>query len=211
MTETQNQKTAKLFSIYHSDGNDRQETYRFKAFDASDVVDYIVKEWFKPDFQDSLETDWQDENNAFITWSNCDKADCAESNNVELDSEAQMDLCEFCEVGNSYFEVSEYEQPTQKDFKFNTIEGTNNFIDLTQEKPVQAADWDKQLSAAWKQNPQDGANMLLIKSLIAMPKLLIGHESKYDIYQIKANGQLLYYKGTTKEQYTDPKYWSLQP
>jgi hypothetical protein len=187
-----------------------KKPYRFKAYNASDVVDYIIKDWFKPEFQDTLETDWQDENNAFIIWSNCDKDDCAEANNVEVDSEEQTDMCQFCDVGQSSFEVSEIEQPDSEDYKFNTIEGTNNIIDLTQDQPKQAEDWNKQLADTWKADPQAGANMLLIKSLIAMPKMLVGHEDKTDIFQIIANGQKLYYHGdATKEQFENPNYWSL--
>ena len=133
MSTENNTKTAKLFSIYHSDGNDRQETHRFKAYDIEHVVDYIIKEWFKPEFQESVEIDYQSEDNAYIMWSSCDKDNCAEANNVEVDSEEQTDLCEFCEIGNSSFEVLLLENPEDSDYKFITIEGLNNFIDLTGE------------------------------------------------------------------------------
>lgn len=133
MSTENNTKTAKLFSIYHSDGNDRQETYRFLAYDIEHVVDYIVKEWFKPEFQESVEIDYQSEDNAYIMWSSCDQQNCSEANNVEVDSEEQMDLCGFCEIGNSSFEVLLLENPEESDYKFITIEGLNNFIDLTGE------------------------------------------------------------------------------
>lgn len=210
MSAENNTKTAKLFSIYHSDGNDRQETYRFRAYDAQDIVNYITANWFIPDFQTELETDWQDENNVFIMWSNCDKDNCAEANNVEVDSEEeQMDLCAFCEVGQSSFEVSLIDNPEESDYKFITIEGANNFIDLTGEQPKQGPNWDNQLADTWKANPQAGANMLLIKSLIAKPKRLIGHTEQYDIYELQTNGQKLYYTGKTKEEFNNPAFWSL--
>lgn len=122
MSTENNQKTAKLFSIYHSDGNDRQETFRFKAYDIENVVDYITANWFIPEFQESVEIDYQNEDNAYIMWSICDEQDCGEA-----------DLCEFCEIGNSSFEILLLENPEESDYKFITIEGLNNFIDLTGE------------------------------------------------------------------------------
>lgn len=115
----------KLFSIYHCDGNDRQETYRFKAYDINDVVQYIKKNFFEFDekFTESdLYVDWQDEDLVYIIWDNC--GGC-ESVNVDVDS------CDVCVWSQSSFEISEITEPEESDFQFITVEGTNNYVDLT--------------------------------------------------------------------------------
>ena len=116
----------KLFSIYHCDGNDRQETYRFKAYDINDVVQYIKKNFFRFDekFTESdLYVDWQGENCVYIIWDNC--------GGCEYEPENDEDSCDGCEQSQSSFEVSEITEPEESDFEFITIEGTNNYVDLT--------------------------------------------------------------------------------
>ena len=158
--KTLDNKTPKLFQVYNGDGNDRQETFRFKAFDAQDVVDYIMKNWFKYDekfTKDDLNVDWQGEDSVYITWSNCDAENCEEKQNADDDEFA----CDFCEVGESYFEVQLMEQPEPNDFKFNTIEGTNNYVDLTKLKPKQAEPWNKELADLASTDKQAAADELM--------------------------------------------------
>ena len=142
-----------LYRVFNGDGNDRQETYRFKAYDINDVVEYIKKQFFNfdKDFTiDDLDIDWQGEDIVYISWdSGC--IDCEEK-----DSES----CDFCEISSSYFEVFKEENTEPNEFSFNTIEGTNNYVDLTLPTPKHAEDWNPELSLAWKVNPQLGCDCL---------------------------------------------------
>jgi hypothetical protein len=147
----------KLFRVFNGDGNDRQETFRFKAFEINDVVEYIKKEFFVPEFDKSkIEFDWQDENMVYILWDNC----------FECEDNEDSENCEECEQGQNYFEIFLEEKPEPSDFSFNTIEGTNNFVDLTQPKPKQAENWNPELAKAWKNHPQEGCNKLLELTLM---------------------------------------------
>jgi hypothetical protein len=147
----------KLFRVFNGDGNDRQETYRFKAFDINDVVEYIKKEFFVPDFDRSnLEIDWQGEDMVYIMWN--EGGDCESC--CDNGDDCEFDYCDE-NITQNYFEVFLEENAEPLEFSFNTIEGTNNFVDLTQPKPKQAEDWKPELAQAWRNNPQEGANKLL--------------------------------------------------
>jgi hypothetical protein len=44
--------------------------------------------------------------------------------------------------------------------------------------------------------------------MIPVSKMIIGHESKRDVYESEPYGVIWEYTGTTKKHWNNPKYWN---
>lgn len=156
---------SKLYRIWESDGNDRDEYARVKANDSEQVIEWLKQTYFKPEALEQL--DIQDD---VIFWNDCDKEECAKMNDVSTDSEDYEVMCESCETSQHSLSIEEIENPTPEDFESKTIYGTNEFYDLTQDKPVKAEDWNQKLAQEWKADPQKGCDLLLKLTLESLAK-----------------------------------------
>jgi len=156
---------SKLYRIWESDGNDRDEYARVKANDSDQVIQWLKNTYFKPEALEQLDID-----DSVIFWNDCDKEECAKLNNVSIESEDFEVMCDSCETAQRSLSIEEIENPTPEDFEYKTIYGTNEFYDLTQDTPVKAEDWNKKLAQEWKTDPQKGCNLLLKLTLDSLAK-----------------------------------------
>lgn len=152
---------SKLFRIWYSDSNNRSEYARAKANDIEEVIEWLQKDFFKPEALEILNIDINSDTQAFIDW----------QEEPEEDQELTEEELDAYDGGITYsLEIVEIEEPEPEDFEFKTIYGTNDYYDLTGAEPVKAPDWDKELSEAWKRNAQEGCNLLTKKTLEAIAK-----------------------------------------
>jgi hypothetical protein len=156
---------SKLYRIWESDGNDRNEYAKVKANDSEQVIQWLQETYFKPEALQELDID-----DGVIFWNDCDKEECAKLNNVPIESEDFEVMCDSCETSQHSLSIEEIENPTPEDFEYKTIYGTNDFYDLTQDTPVKAEDWNKKLAETWKANPQKGCDLLLKLTLDSLAK-----------------------------------------
>jgi hypothetical protein len=153
-----------LFQIWYSDGNDRSEHMRIKATDIEYVTEYLLENQFKPEYKDDISTEINSDEFAVIEWTPCgieaQKNECFEAKNDEYSN--IEDMCEECEGIYYSFTIEKVEKPNPEDFKFKTIYGTNDYVDLTNpEKPIKAPDWNPLLAQKWKEDPQKGCDHLM--------------------------------------------------
>ena len=154
---------AKLFRIWECDGNDRGEYARVKAENIDQVIAWLKETYFKPEAENEIEI-----MDNYILWNECDKHECAKANCVSEASEDFEVMCTDCESSQHYLEIEEIEQTEKDDYQYKTIFGTNEYYDLTQTPIKKSPDWDKELSATWKADPQQGVNLLMRKTLKAI-------------------------------------------
>lgn len=148
----------KLFRIWECDGNDRGEYARVKAENIDRVIEWLKNTYFKPEALNEIEVEPYDETLAYIIW-----FDCGECENKGTDN------CIDCDMQMTYsLSIEEIEQPEKDDWQYKTIFGTNEYYDLTQTSIKKSPDWDKELSATWKADPQQGVNLLMRKTLKAI-------------------------------------------
>ena len=145
--------SSKLFSVFYGDGNNRQETYRIKAEDIDQALEWIQSKDGLLNLNDYTldqlieDIDYTDNDHAYIMLNNCltcpynDKSDkekqqiFKELNGEKIKLKDIDTICEYCENGSEYFEVTLIEDPKDEDYSFKVIYpyGQNNYIDLTQE------------------------------------------------------------------------------
>jgi len=151
-------KTPKLYRIWYSDGNDRDEYARVKATNTDQVIQWLKDTYFKPEALEQIMIDYTMENEAIITW--YEGPPCNECTISAKDTNKCEEKCEYNETTYS-LQIEEIEEPESNDYEYKTIYGTNDYYDLTQDKPVKAKDWNKTLAQTWKTDPQKGCDLLL--------------------------------------------------
>jgi len=186
-----------LFRVWYDDSNDRDEIARFKADDFDEVQEYLLKNFIKEDQQEKVE-----ETDFGLEWNQFEPDECIEQHKADKDCDACIfgphhglrckdsnleceafeydedynpcDMCDGCSAG---FEIEEVEEPTEDEFEFKTIQGTNDYYDLTKpEGQEKAPDWDKTLSGAWKKSPEHGIAALLLNPIT--PQEALSNELK---------------------------------
>jgi hypothetical protein len=126
----------RVYSSYGDEGNaDRREDMRILAHDMEEVLDYLETK-FKKRYRKDLIVDGDDD------YSYMQK-----------------------HFADGSYEGYEIQKDNEAEKEFKTIYGTNDFVDLTGKKPKKAPDHDPELSKAWKQDPQKGADLLTKKTL----------------------------------------------
>ena len=106
-----------IFDIWQNTSNDRDQVSRLEAKDLDQCVKMVLDYYVKPEFHNSVEEEWIDENLTYLTI----------VDNTEIqDSED----CEDYEVESLTFEIHISED--QEDKSFNVISGHNEFITLDQ-------------------------------------------------------------------------------
>ena len=143
--------SSKLYSVFYGDGNNRQETYRIKAEDIDQALEWIQSKDGLLNLNDYTvdqlitDIDYSDTDQAYIMLNAClscpynDKTDkekqriFKELNGEKIKLNEIDTICEYCENGSEYFEVTLIEEPEEQDFSFRVIYpyGQNNYIDLT--------------------------------------------------------------------------------
>jgi len=124
-----------LFRVWYFDSNDREEIARFKADDFEDVQDYLLKHFIKEGKQEEIE-----ETDFGLMWNQFEPDECIEQHRADGVEEARdedynpCDMCDGCEAG---FSIEEIEDPTEDEFEFKTIQGTNDYYDLTIRKSLE--------------------------------------------------------------------------
>ena len=155
-----------LFRIWNYDFNDRCEIARFKADDFDEVQEYLLKNFIWEESQERVEkTDFG------LEWNEFTKEECIEQHAEDKDCDAciygpnhglrckesnlecvafeldpDYDPCNMCDGCITGFEIEEVEDPTDDEFEFKTIYGTNEYYDLTIRKAL-----EKKLEEAEKQ------------------------------------------------------------
>ena len=106
-----------IFDIWQNTQNDRDQVSRLEAKDLDQCVKMVLDYYVKPEFHNSVEEEWIDENLTYITI----------VDNTEIqDSED----CEDYEVESLTFEIHVSED--QEDKSFKVISGHDEFITLDQ-------------------------------------------------------------------------------
>jgi len=165
----------KLYRIWYSDGNDRSESARILACDFDVVQEFLLKTFIEPESQGEIElTDFG------LEWSECDLRECqkiAKEDNPEITEEDLEDICSMCDNPNmKYFEIEELEDFDKSELEFKTIYGTNDFYDLTKDKPIKAEDWSELIA---KQNTlEKKISALIIQTIRDKPELEKGFNKK---------------------------------
>lgn len=213
--------TNKLYRIWLFDSNDRREIARILAFDFETVQKFLLEEFIKPEFRKDVE-EWEyglqwDANTPEECLKYVDKSceSCKHRlTNENLDDYCELkeiidtckkykldqnyNPCEFCDGCLTGFQIEEIENPDGKSwgetFEFKTIMGTNDFYDLTGDKPEKAQDWNPLLARAWKIDPQTGCDMLT-----GLTKLAINADKTVDLEKSEAVKKITeHYKRMTK-------------
>jgi len=106
-----------IFDIWQNTSNDRDQVSRLEAKDLDQCVKMVLDYYVKPEFHNSVEEEWIDQDLTYLTI----------IDNTEIqDSED----CEDYEVESLTFEIHLSED--QEDKSFNVISGHNEFITLDQ-------------------------------------------------------------------------------
>jgi len=106
-----------IFDIWQNTSNDRDQVSRLEAKDLDQCVKMVLDYYVKPEFHNSVEEEWIDQDLTYLTI----------VDNTEIqDSED----CEDYEVESLTFEIHLSED--QEDKSFNVISGHNEFITLDQ-------------------------------------------------------------------------------
>jgi len=154
-----------LFRIWYFTENDRRETARIKAYDFESVQKFLLDEFIKPEFRDQVDLDEYG-----LSWMDNEPKECLEQMRLdEPDNKEYKDEdfnpCESCDGCTVGFQIEEVEEPDGKSWgetwEFKTIYGTNDFWDLTKDKPEKSPNWNPLLAHAWKISPQTGCDMLV--------------------------------------------------
>ena len=106
-----------IFDIWQNTSNDRDQVSRLEAKDLDQCVKMVLDYYVKPEFHNSVEEEWIDQDLTYLTI----------VDNTEIqDSEESEDY----EVESLTFEIHISED--QEDKSFNVISGHNEFITLDQ-------------------------------------------------------------------------------
>ena len=106
-----------IFDIWQNTSNGRDQVSRLEAKDLDQCVKMVLDYYVKPEFHNSVEEEWIDQDLTYLTI----------VDNTEIqDSED----CEDYEVESLTFEIHLSED--QEDKSFNVISGHNEFITLDQ-------------------------------------------------------------------------------
>jgi hypothetical protein len=137
---------AKLYRVWYSDGNDRDEIVRVKAFDMGAVEKLLKAEFIKPDSE-------------MIWFAGDDECSVYELTPKEPEETEETDEDDF-EQEIETISIELEENPEEDDYSLKLIDGTNHYYDLTQPKVFKAPDWNPTLASVWHKNPQKGCDML---------------------------------------------------
>ena len=151
-----------LFRVWSWDSNDRTEIAHFKADAFEEVQTYLLEHFIKEEGRDDV-----DKTNFGLEWMENDPDECAEQSEDRLcpicreeitltgktsdgrligsckdaftieqwnDDYSPCDSCDGCTAG---FEIEEVENPTDDEYEFKTIQGTNEYYDLTKRKVLE--------------------------------------------------------------------------
>jgi hypothetical protein len=140
-------ETAKLYRLWWSDGNDRDELCRVKAFCMDDVEKLIQEKLITPD----TELDWVSGDDEYSVYDLIPK---------ESESEKTDDDDIYSEEYTESISVELEEKPEPVDYSLKLIDGSNQYYDLTTIPPTKAPDWNPTLNAVWSKDPQKGVDML---------------------------------------------------
>ena len=106
-----------IFDIWQNTSNDRYQVSRLESKDLDQCVKMVLDYYVKPEFHNSVEEEWIDQDLTYLTI----------VDNTEIqDSEESEDY----EVESLTFEIHISED--QEDKSFNVISGHNEFITLDQ-------------------------------------------------------------------------------
>ena len=163
----------KLYRIWCSDSNDRQEVGRVLAFESQDLEKFLKETFIKKEYWDRVESLNTDEIGIEII--ECEEEECRQAmidDNVEEAKSEDFNPCE--ESGQPiiiYFTLEEIEDPEPSDYQFKTVFGTNDYWDLTKKENQKAQDPDPELRDLWIQNPQAGVMGLIKRTMEQKPEL----------------------------------------
>jgi len=180
----------KLYRIWYFTPDSRREVARILSDNIDKVYDFLLKEFIQPEARDKVDTNMIEDCivwNEFepedciglmdkdctsckyappdLTQTKCDKTNKTQLEMVSEDCEYyQIDKdynpCESCDVGCMHgLNIEEVDYDIEREFK--TIYGTNEYWDLTGDKPIKANDWHPLLKSMWERDPQSGVNMLV--------------------------------------------------
>lgn len=144
----------KLYRIWYSDGNNRDELFRAKAHDIENVVEFIKSDILKPESLENLDVDLSNEYFAVIYLDSCIECEFSTNNERNEDNEE----CEFCEQS----ETITIELDNEIEPELKTIYGTNDYYDLTLKTPQKAKDWNSDIAQAWQESPEKGIAALIV-------------------------------------------------
>ncbi len=152
-------KEPKYFEIWHSDGNDRTQLARVKAFDIKDVVNFSLDEFLTPEAKKDADIDISYEDTAIINLNVCSDCEFKDKNSEE---------CNFCELSETLtVELDTYDKTEH----YKTIFGTDDFYDLTKPKPTKNKDWNPFLKKNWDKSPEKGLSALILNTIEELPQL----------------------------------------
>ena len=159
---------AKLFSIYYFSYDNRSEIARIKSFDYDTVQNFLLTQYIKPEHREEIEKtdyglEWFENTNedCLLYVALCDKCKhCIDSYSInqacELGLSCGIETCSRFTLDKSYnacdyceslclrgFSIEEFTEPTENDYSFKTIYGTNEYFDLTQEPYTKSENWSK--------------------------------------------------------------------
>ena len=124
-----------LFRVWSWDQNDRCEIARFKADTFDEVQAYLLEHFIKEEGRDDVE-----ETEHGLEWSESTPEECIEqrkADEVEDADEEDYSPCDSCDGCVAGFEIEEIEEPEADEFEFKTIQGTNEYYDLTKRKVLE--------------------------------------------------------------------------
>ena len=160
------EQSIKLYRIWSGDSNDRSEIARIKAKNFETVQDFLLQEFIKPEFRDQIE-----KTEFGLEWNTRTPEECFEDLSEEEQSKISIDdVCMCCDGCTTYLQIEEIEKPDSKSFEFKTIWGTNEYYDLTGEKPVKAEDWHPTLAIIAKSGDMQKLSEALTKEALEFQK-----------------------------------------
>jgi len=124
-----------LFRVWYDDSNDRTEIARFKADDFVDVQDYLLKHFIKEGKQEEIE-----ETDFGLMWNEFTPDECLEqhkADEIEGAEDEDYNPCDMCGGCSAGFSIEGVEEPTEDEFAFKTMRGTNDYYDLTKRKELE--------------------------------------------------------------------------
>jgi hypothetical protein len=161
-----NGELPKLFIIWRFDNSDRCESMRVLGFNFEQVQNFILDEFIKEEFKESIEfTDFG------LEWEARKPQECFNELSKEEKKEIDYNIyevCTFCDGCIEGFQIEETEEYTKEDLELKLIDGSNQFYDLTKDVPIKAENWNNDLLTLWKKDVQKGVDALTQLTLKAI-------------------------------------------
>ena len=162
-----------LYRIWYFTQNNRSEIARIKANNYLQAERFIMEsnEFLDQSITENLDFNIDSDGEfGFIEWNDNEPSGCLEySDDPEITEDNICESCMGCNVG---FQIEEVEDPEPSDYEFKTVKGSNEYYDLTGEKPVKASDWAKDVSK--HSDSQKQIYALILRTVKDKPELKKG-------------------------------------